>query len=256
MNTMLYFVAGAKMLNAAQLAELDLGHALGEKIAQRETMKGPSGVAGVVATAEGPPADQIGYWPDRQRWTKMPGRDGRVWCGWFTDDPPGPADLARPEQIGGYPAELAGPDATAEKWLIPLGRICPTGSAFPTTIRLGPAGEIVHEPMERYSRLCALGDRLWDQVRAGNGMLDEGETIEEMTADEEFQAACNILAVNYRVSPGEVSALGLLTTANINSVLKWFVDLPGFIKLAADAAPKADGSPDGGSDSPAGEPGN
>lgn len=57
---------------------------------------------------------------DKQVWRKIPGRDDQqeVWLGYWRDNPPTPADLARDEQISGVMLKLG----DGREWRLPLVR--------------------------------------------------------------------------------------------------------------------------------------
>jgi hypothetical protein len=177
-----------------------------------------------------------------------------MWLGWSNAAPPTPTDLARTEQIDGYVVTLEDPSSIdnsalrsaafryAEQsrqsaigncqWLVPIGRIFPEGTALPAALALGPGRKIVRTVLPRFAEACRTAGRIWDQVRAAVGLLNEGEKVAPMSDLEEFEAAAAILGLNYRVGAAELSALGCLTTKNLQTVLTCFVDLPGYVRHA------------------------
>jgi len=190
-------------------------------------------------------------------WEKMPGLD--YYLGIDPDlGAPGPDDLMREETIGGYPIDLAG-----SEWTIPLARVWPEGTRIPETMGYGPDGSFVTIPVARYAPLCRRAERIFDMVVAEYGLDDPGaDSPDPGTIDgrEAFDLAVEILAVNYRVGPAEVTRLGLIDTANLKFVIGYFVDLPSIFGEAAkrteakkkadeDSADQNNGStPDGGPD--------
>ena len=104
---------------------------------------------------------------------------------------------------------------------------------------------MVSRILPRFAAASRLGDDLWNQVRKAHGMLAEGETVADLTAEAEFLAAAEILAINYCVGVAELGLLGALTTRNLTRVLYLFVDMPGFLADEAKKNATADCGPPG-----------
>jgi len=224
----LYYIPKASDASAVELRAV--GHALDGPPAVRETTRGPDGGPGHVLGRAAAPGS-VGYWPDRHTWRPLrPGEPAGAWLGYDPADLPTPADLLRREPIDGYEVTLEGRDGPS-RWLVPVARIFPEGTNLPAALAIGPGGALVKEPLARYAAACRLAERLWDHVLAGQ---DGRPPTEPMTDAEEFAAACEILALNYRVGPAEMSALGALTTANLPRVLFLFVDLPAYLAATDD----------------------
>jgi len=255
LSRFLYMIEGAKAANATAIADAGLADRLADPIASRETVRGPGpdGRGGIVAAAGA--ADGLGFYPDRQEWTPIPGRSG-VYIGLPTDEPPpGPADLARGETIAGYPIELG----DGNTWIVPVGRMFPEGTQLPQALAIGPDGALVRDILPAFAVAGRLADRIWNAIRTQYELLDDGEKPTEIDDLEAFEMAVAIVALNYRVAVAEASALRILTTANVRDVLGAFVDWPAWTEAVKKNAtpepePPDSGSPDSSPDTSPPEP--
>ena len=226
----LYFLPGAsaageKTLAAAGLAEIFAGG----PVAQRRILNtGPGGGAGLLlAPTDGP----IDFQPRLQTWSPVPGpaAAGRPWLGYTTADPPIPADLVRGEPLDGYGLQLGGEGpAGPQRYTVPKARYWPEGSALPEALALGPDGALVREPLRRFAALSALADEIAREVYQDAPGRDDADA---------YATAVRILAVNYRLGPGECSALRLFETGTLFLILACFVDWPAW--KAQDEAARA-----------------
>ena len=200
---------------------------------------GPDGGGGFVHSdhAVAAPGDYAAI-----EYVKMPGLP--YWLGVAPSaGPPGPDDLVRDEIIDGYPAELAG-----GHWVIPLARVWPEGTKIPSTMGYGPDGEFVTEPVARYAAICRKAERIFQALAAEYGLVEPSDDIPPIDDGKEgFDLAVEILAVNYRVGPAEVSRLALIDTAVLSTVIGYMVDLPR-IYVAADQRQTQKKTDTGGSD--------
>lgn len=147
-----------------------------------------------------------------------------LWIGFWNDDRPTAAQLARDEQIAGHRVRLG----DGGDWLVPTARVFPLGTRLPESLVLGPDGELVREAIPRFARISRMAEQVWADLET----MGQGG---EITLREGWDIAAAALSVNYRVGINEVSALGLLTTANLfhmrgPSVLGAFVDWPAVMK--------------------------
>lgn len=250
MAATLYFVAGLSKVQVsdAKIAELGLGYALGEKHVANDVASGPGGVSGVVLSAA---IEQLGYYPDAQTWRKLSALDSppsALWFGFFHDHRrPTPADLARKKQLAGLAVELA----DKEEWIVPLARSYQIGTgaggeptlafepALPRAWDLDEAGQWQSRgPVSEYARLWDLACEWFEQrlalARAVQDARDEGEEPEEgqvnWTLAQAIDAACEVLAVNYRLGKQEAAALGLLSDTAVRSVLDAACDFATLLK--------------------------
>ena len=252
MAGLLYFAADLKSIGTPDLDRWGLLEVFrGATIHQRGVLRavGPGSSCGVAFrphTLE-PRQPVLGCWPAdserpeaRQAWEPLLGADG-VWIGHYTDQPPTPADLARPEQVAGHYTELE----DGSQWLIPVARAFPCGTSLPERLLIGEDNTWVREVVPRYAQLSR---------RAGEffaGCEEQQQFIVEDWAD----LACEAIAVNYRIDRRGASHLKLLTTTSLHRVLTALVDGPTIEAVLAEQQAnqkknRPDGSPssDGGAD--------
>ena len=221
MNGILYYLPEAERPNVNQTVEA-LGIPAGESMSVAGVGDGPGGKPGLVI---GFGDDRVGYYADDQTW--HPAAGGDYWIGW--NEKPEPGDLERSELIAGHEVELEG-----GKWVIPVARSEVQGSMLPHRMVLNEEGEWTHRPLEAYSKIQGHAERVWEQMMqqveasANDGPDDD---FEPMTDKEVAEIAVEALAVNYRVSRWEVSALGLLTNAKALEICRALVDWPTVVKM-------------------------
>ena len=197
-----------------------------------------------VIVADPKRVESIGLYPDQQTWRKIPGRE--VWAGFYTDDRPTPADLARKEQLNGHMVTLL----DGNEWLCPVAR----GAAeedgalvwfhtLPQRATLTDAGVI--EPgdvVPKYAATWTLAEK-WFDVRMGAFGESDGKTI-EFQYDGVIESAIEALAINYVVGVPEcVGLLGLLTEQLAVEILDVLIDMPTRYELLKKMTDRLDGSP-------------
>lgn len=212
--------------------------------------RGPGGKPGVLVVPnierDGSAMPTPLFTPAGQVWVEKPKAEmgdgdpggslnASVWVGWERDHPPTPDDLIRKETVRGSPILLG----DGNLWDVPIAVVWPSGaSAFPKRLALGPGGQWVTEPLERFRAVSDQAGRL----------LAEGPG-HEISDQEAIAMAVEALGVNYRVGPVECSALGLLTsgaTGTVTKILRAFVGSDEIERLAAVMAEsKKNGSPTG-----------
>ena len=198
------------------------------------TGAGPSGGPGIITvphpTGTGA-APQIGFYSDKQEWQEAPG--GKYWIGREIAEPVTPADLARPEMIGGHLVELG----DGNKWLIPVARAFPHGIVLPQTLRLGPDGELVGETLPKYAAFSTRAEMIWDEWKAQMAALEAGEDREPgITVTQQWEFAVDAIAINYRINAVGASMLGIINTAVLPTVLQAVIDVPTLVQAAAEMA--------------------
>ena len=245
-----YLPNRTRTVTVADLRQSGLGYAFepwdGARCTAVEVARGPDGSGpGVVVADPGcVDASLIGFYPDKQRWVKVPGVDAHV--GWRPDQPPTPADLARPTQIAGHAVRLG----DGGLWQAPVARslIEQDGDirytvALPTATGLDDDGNWAEgHVVERYKPLWELACRWWDAVSGAMGDEDEQEAGASFTFHGINDAALSVLAVNYRVGRAEVGALGLFDSRCVYEVMNALVDLPALrtiLKKKADQPPES-----------------
>jgi hypothetical protein len=178
--------------------------------------------------------------PDRQHWEPAgPPESAPWWVGRWKEGPFAaitPADLARKEQVDGHLVELA--DGFQPGWLIPVARSFLAGRVrIPGVLALGPDGKLVRRELPRFAAVSAAAERAARSIVEVDGAQDP-----PLLMDEAWSIACEALAVNYRVTPREISFLGLLTDANIIEVLRALIDWPTMVAAIAAQKKRSDAS--------------
>ena len=204
--------------------------------------RGLDGGSGVVA-ADPSRVEQIGLYPDRQTWRKIPGQ--KLWAGFYTDDRPKPANLERKKRLNGHPVELL----DGNKWLCPVARSIGEQDgalvwdyAVPNRSRLNDDGQFEPgEVVEKYAVLWEMAS-CWNDVRKGAFEESDGETV-SFSFDNIHHSAVMALAVNYVVGPVECDLLGLLGQDAAVEILDALIDQPTWIELLKKMADQLDTSP-------------
>lgn len=188
---------------------------------------------------------RLRYDANRQTWVQAPG--GRYYIGWWLEEGvPTPENLLRPNAMGGDLVELA----DGNLWLVPKLRVYETSIGFtcalPTKVALNDDGEWQQgSVLAPYKRLDSIADRLLEgMLAAEDSRLSDEERPPRLTRVESLDLACEILAVNYRVSRLELSeaCLGVLALDHsLRAILKAASDFAAMEKdakkkLAASAA--------------------
>jgi hypothetical protein len=157
---------------------------------------------------------------------------GKAWLGWALGAPPGPADLVRATTIGGYEVRLG----DGNTWAVPTGRLADGSCNLEQGLILGADGKWARGTViPSQARLWQLAQRVWDVFAAQQGIVtpaSEAADAPGISEDDMPALCCELLAVNYRVGPDEISALHLLTTTNRVLILWAVADIPGFIRMA------------------------
>lgn len=220
MPQFLYFIPDPAFLTAEKLRVLGLAATLPLKgLQQNQGVTGPTGARGLLATLG--PAETCVYDPHRQAWQAC-AANGSFWLGFETATQPGPQDLLRPDALGGLPVELA----DGRQWTVPIARAFEHPPSIPRALSLNAAGELEQRPIARYAAIVADATRVWQDFRRQAGDDTAGEASGgPLPLEEGWRIACAALAMNYRVTPWEIGAMGLLTTANYTRVLEALIDV-------------------------------
>ena len=200
-------------------------------ITSAQTANGPGGKPGVIFGTETSAAAQ-GHQPDSQTWHRHPGRDD-LWLGWPTDAVPGPSDLRRPSLVGGYRVRLA----DGAEWIVPVARRVDGSTLLPQRMVWDGAAWGPGDVLDRYADLYAAACRMWDALKTSDGPT--------VTLSEESDLAAMALAVNFRVGPAEISALGLFDTQTHKTFVLSLLDWPALEELQKKTGPEPDTSDSG-----------
>lgn len=226
MGHVYYFCEGLEVVADDSPTMAALRHAFVSTPAKRRAMAGPGQQGGVILAGDD---QRIGYYPDRQKWTRLRGLNGAsgVWLGWYLDAPPTPADLTKPARLPGHLVTLA----DGRQWELPVARRW-SDDAFmrtvPARLTLDDNGQWVPgEVLAEYAGLWSVAEA-WMSFKA----RASEQSGAAMSIAEAVELACTALAVNYRVSRSEVAALGLVDDQGQKAVemLDAVIDWPTFAR--------------------------
>lgn len=226
MSGFLYYIPKPGTFQPADLTAAGLAYAFEGRPATRTCSHGPDGGQGVILAQPGPDDSQVGYYPDRQTWRRIP--SSSAWVGLYPDSRPGPADVLRRQTLDGHLVRLA----DGNQWLVPIARgIAEEGDgiawypALPQRMDLDDEGKWqANGPLPKYEELWKLALIWWDAFR-GVEVTDEGATV-EFPGGNLFDAAVIALGANYRLGRVEVAMLGLLDSQSPARVLNALIDWP------------------------------
>ncbi len=250
----LYFLEGCGPGQVADVLPLrGLAHLSSERMRVRGVSCGPGKADGVViADRDQVDAGQVGYWPDKQAWFRVP--KASAWCGFFTDAKPGPADLVRARLVPGEDVELG----DGNLWHVPHA-IDYGGPGLPRVMQLDDEGhwvpgdivaeyrtlwDLAWEWRDAIDQLCAWGD---EHERDGQPTFD-GYADPRLEFNWIFSRSVQVLQTNYAIGPTEASSLGLFVTGRQWAILQALCDSQGLQKImegaVAEDQKKTDASPD------------
>ena len=245
----LYFFPGRPSVRKAEYANYGLADSLGavSAIAGAE-MVGPSGKSGHMIRTGQASVETPAYKPDTQSWLECDG--GKFWVGCDNDARPGPDDLLRPDDCGGYPVLLG----DGNRWSIPVARMDPDGEDLSTldkSISMDRDGKLTMRPMPKYNVLIDYASTAWDMFMHN---FDES-AADAPVADENFKFDASVvaLACNYAVTKWEVSLLLLVSVSSQIHILLSICDWPTYLrrveegqkKTGPDSIPAGSSTPDG-----------
>lgn len=226
MSQFLYFIPNRAGADQQTIKAVGLDSVLGNcGITSCGCGAGPNGGQGVVVAANEIDGKerQVGYYEGAQTWQERGGDHG-VWIGVVNGSRPGPDDLDRDEQIGGYYVLLE----DSNEWIIPLARVFPEGSLLTQDMNIGLDGKIVKAILPKFRKVSKLGDKALDASLSQLGEV-EGQEPTYLTEEESFAIALAALNLNYRIEGPEIRMLSpLITTKNIKVVISAFIDWPKF----------------------------
>lgn len=186
------------VVKGAELVRLGLGHLDGAPLAFRGVVgSGPGGTAGLCIGLR-IPANETGYYPDRQEW--HPADGGNLYIGWPKGLPPGPETFIRADAL---PPENAVTMADGRVW-----ELVPTAS-LPEVMGYSGSGEVVFRPRARDAAHFEASAWLYGYAQAG----EPAQYLDVLSR----VAVC--FGARYHVSLIEVLALGLFSTELLNPVV-------------------------------------
>lgn len=241
MPGLLYYIPGRSHASLADAAELGLEYAFEQDLSPRRvTGSGPDGGQGLIV-ADAARVPDIGYYPDRQEWIKIPGSPVGAWVGRYTDLEVQPEDLARLELLPGHPVRMG----DRQEWQVPTARAWSAGGespswyeALPHRAGLDEEGKwVMGQVAERYRQLWETAADYWDKFWSAAGTaepVDVAGQEEGCRISFDFEgmadAAVVVLAANYRLDRAEVALLGLLEQQTPEEILNAAIDWPTFVE--------------------------
>lgn len=217
----LYFLPDSP--NASpDLNEWGLGH-VGNRIVTRQVST-PMGSGLLVArNSQG---GSLRFDSEKQTWRQIPDRLAKrpAWCGFWDDDRPTVADLAKARQLEGDELELL----DGGRWLVPRLRKYVDSDeprlqyapCLPTTLDFNPDGRLmIGEVAPQYRQIWEAAMRVADELTFNQGTMSLEEVIE---------FAGPLLGLNYHVSIIELVLLGVIGVQEGQRIVRLALDMDGF----------------------------
>ncbi len=225
MSSFLYFVPnGPQVLSRDHLRSLGFEHADVAGLPGCGCSAGPGGESGCTFALTSPAAvcgnsPRVGYYTSKddpnenpQTWLETMG--GKMWVGWENAHPPKPVDLQRQIPVG-----RAVTLADGNVWVVPVLRDVIGKTTLPTTMGVDARGNAVqNKVLPEFHRAWKLTQMLFAASKGFDPAL--------ISDEETWELACIALGMNYYVSTWEVSALGMITTENLQLILGAVIDIP------------------------------
>ena len=186
----------------------DVGLAEIERVIDRVPSTGPDGNQGFVCGWATPKDKDIRYDADKQLWlpaSGIGGDAGRYWVGVWKDSQPTEEEVLRPDRRKSTFVELA----DGKRWLItrPIDM-----DRFPVP---QADGSILWAVDEKFNDIVTRLDRIKAERIVTNG--DQHSFL--FDKDSDFILLCDILQINYRVTPELVSQLRLFSDNSIGKLV-------------------------------------
>jgi hypothetical protein len=207
----LYFVPGfTRPITFKEVRTFCLGYAFesGPQSGQC-AINTPTGTAGMIFADKARHAEgRVKMDMENQVWRKMP-RPGQqdVYVGYWKDAKPGPDDLKREKQVGGYQVAML----DGSRWTVPLVMMFEKTSeqllsGLPTKMALDDQGEVVAgDVIDRYQFLYDAMSDYAAAMQAGKLI----ELLEALPLSKVCKDARTLLAANYIVDLPEIHALDI-----------------------------------------------
>lgn len=186
--------------------------------------RGPDGGSGLLLSAS--PGLCSGFQADRQTW--RPVSEALLWIGQSTnEEPPGPADLARPSLLEGTAVELA----DGQSYQVPTLRRPDGHTTLPRALGWDEAGQFQIEISPRYRSL-------WDESARVHDLFVNGGNYDLEWA---IDFCLRVLGLNYRVDREVQNQIHLLDSPAIERVLQASIDFPWYQEAIAAAKKNVSG---------------
>lgn len=189
---------------------------------------GPGGQPGTLLSVDG---SSLRYDADSQQWAKAsPG----VWVGLNSDDEIDTSSLLRKESLRGHAITLGD-----RSWVVPIARKFDSSSmtfddVLPRhVVYSGESAEWVSGGVvARYRGLWDIAKWWWDLI-LGAALTNDEAGFASVDPQEAFTKAAQVLAVNYRVGPVELSLLNVFTSGSYGQIFDMLCDVPAYNEFAA-----------------------
>ena len=193
----------------------DVGLGQLEKGAERDVRPGPNGEPGLLFYWLDPKNRDIRIAPDEQTWLPAAGHGGeagRYIIGVWNDKPPTEAELLRPDHRRGAFVQMA----DRAKWLVTTPDHL---DRFPVP---QPDGSLQWVVDESFNDVFTQLERI-----KATRLIDDGDGSQTFIYGDvdDFYFLCDVLAINYRITPELVGHLRLLTESSIREFVAALLSL-------------------------------
>lgn len=209
-NGFLYFLPGRQAIAPEEIATVT-GGMVPAAWHKRAASAGPDGNGIMFARA----GVSMHYDADGQKWEQH----GDLWIGYNKDNPPGPADLLRPDAIRGHMVTLN----DGQVWEIPILRILDPGIVLPQYQQffLAADGSRRMELRPEYVDLGRRVELVWEKLMES---AKEGRTSFDIESGSDMIEEA--IGLNYFAGPHEISILRLMNMGNVSVVIDAMLDVP------------------------------
>jgi hypothetical protein len=212
MQRFLYYIPRITSATEGRLVEFGLRDRFVGMPGQRIEPTGPDARGGLILSSGGEPANC----PPWEQWTDF----GKWWLA-VEHPAPGPDDLQRPLQIGGYKITLADDN----EWKVPTILKWDTSGPFElhhfrsnlSLVHRFKDGKVRYCVRKEYEPLAEIGDRVLKMFK------------EQKWDGFDSDDAWALLSANYLVGREEILTLGLCDNHHLALILQAAIDLPTWI---------------------------
>jgi hypothetical protein len=142
----------------------------------------------------------------------------KYWIGYRENEFPSPEALARRKMFNGHYVRLG----DGAPWLVPVARLVDGGSVFPRRLAWDGKNWNPGDILNKYKGLFEDACKFWDALaNGGQYEFSDGANL-----------AAAALGLNYKISPEEISILGLFTTETQRDALMAVVDWQTVVELS------------------------